>query len=90
MKLTEIVAELRLLAVALVERLPVPPDYSAAHVHSFVKKAIAAKSDETLILEVSSGLWNLDLGTLNRLAEEAPDVATFFRLAYEETLKRTG
>jgi hypothetical protein len=90
MKLAEIVAELRVSAAALVERLPVPPDYSAAHVHGFVKKALDAKSDETLILEVSSRLWDLDLGTLERLAEEAPDVAVFFRLAYEETLRRNG
>jgi len=86
--LSEIAAEFRVMAFGLVERLPVPPDYSGAHIYGFVKKALAAKSDETLILEVSSSLWGLDLGTLNRLAEESPDVPTFFRLCREETLKR--
>jgi hypothetical protein len=88
MKLAEIVAKLRVSGAALAERFPVPPDYSAAHVRGFVKKALDAKSDETFILEVSSRLWGLDLGTLERLAEEAPDVVTFFQLCYEETLKR--
>jgi hypothetical protein len=88
MQLAVIVTELRATAATLAEQLPVPPDYSADHVHSFVKKALAAKSDETFILEVSSRLWNLDLGTLNRLAEEAPDIATFFALAYAAALKR--
>ena len=49
-----IIAELRVTAVAVAERLPVPEGYSAAHVHGFVKKALNAKSDETFILEVST------------------------------------
>ena len=88
MKLAEVIAELRLVAEAVAEKLPVPSGYSPSHVHGFVKKALAAKSDETFILEVSSRLWGLDLGTLDRLAEESPDLNTFFALAYEETLKR--
>jgi len=87
MKLSEIIAELRVTAAAIAKRLPVPPDYSADHVRGFVKKALAVKSDETFILEVSSRLWRLDLGTLIRLAEESPDVAAFFQLCYGEALK---
>jgi len=90
MKLSDLGTEFRVLAIALVDRLPVPPDYSAAHVHGFVKKAIKAKNDETIVLEVSSSLWGLDLGTLKRLAEKAEDLATFCRLCGEETLKRAA
>jgi hypothetical protein len=87
-KLTEVIAELRITAEAVAEKIPVPTGYSPAHVHGFVKKALAAKSDETFILEISSRLWGLDLGTLDRLAGESSDVAGFFALAYEETLRR--
>jgi hypothetical protein len=87
-KLEEVIAELRITAEAVAEKIPVPSGFSPDHVHGFVKKALAAKSDETFILEVSSRLWGLDLGTLNRLAGESSDVAAFFALAYEETLKR--
>jgi hypothetical protein len=89
MKLEAVITELRVAAEAVAEKIPVPPDYSPAHVHGFVKKAIAAKSDETFILEVSSRLWGLDLGTLDRLAGESSDVPAFFALAYAETLRRT-
>jgi len=86
--LGEVIAELRVTASAVVEKLPVPSGYSPAHVHGFVKKALAAKSDETFILEVSSRLWGLDLGTLDRLAEEAPDIAGFFKRCYTEAIER--